>query len=294
MPTERGNPDTADIDLLDTIGVLRRINAEDAKVPGAVAAALPDLARAVDLAVDRLRAGGRVLYAGAGSSGRAGVLDAAEVPPTYGLAPGRFVAHLAGGVAAMTAAVEEVEDDATTGCADLAGVTASDLVVGLTASGRTPYVAGAFAAARAAGAARVLITANPGAPLASEVDVCVRVDTGPEVVAGSTRMKAGTAQKVVLHSFSTAVMIRLGRTYSNLMVGVVATNEKLRGRVLGILAEATGAEEQRCREALADAGGDLRLALTALLSATDVVTARAALTAEQGIVRRALSRLADS
>ncbi len=290
-PTEAANPATTDIDLLDTLGILRRINAEDAKVPAAVEAALPELARAVDLAVDRLRAGGRVHYAGAGSSGRFGVLDAAEVPPTYGFPTGRFVAHLAGGAVAMTDAVEEVEDDVTTGRVDLADVTGADLVVGLTASGRTPYVAGAFTAARLAGAATVLVTANPAAALAVHSDVCVCLDTGPEVVTGSTRMKAGTAQKVVLHTFSTAVMIRLGRTYSNLMVDVVATNAKLRGRVLNTLAQATGAADGHCRAALTAADGDLKVALTALLAGVDTATARAALTTADGVVRHALAHL---
>jgi N-acetylmuramic acid 6-phosphate etherase len=288
LPTEARNPDTTGIDRLDTLGMLRLINAEDAKVAGAVARALPDLARAVDLAVDRLRRGGRVHYAGAGTSGRVAALDAAEIPPTYGVKPGLFVAHLAGGVAALTGAVENVEDDAAGGRADLAGVARDDLVVGFAASGRTPYVGGAFDAARAAGAATVLVSAHPAAPLADGCDVVVCVATGAEAVAGSTRMKAGTAQKMVLHTFSTAVMIRLGHTYSNLMVDVRATNAKLRARTLGILAEATGAGPDRCAAALAEAGGELKVALTVLLSGTSAVRARAALDATGGIVRKAL------
>ncbi|MFI5845290.1 N-acetylmuramic acid 6-phosphate etherase [Catenuloplanes sp. NPDC051500] len=288
-PTEDRNPATAEIDRLDTLGVLRLVNAQDATVAGAVADALPQLARAVDLAVTALRGGGRVHYVGAGSSGRLGVLDAAEIPPTYGFPRDRFVAHLAGGPAAMTAAVEEVEDDPARGRADLAVVTRPDLVVGLAASGRTPYVAGAFDAARAAGVPTVLITANPGAPLV--VDVLVCADTGPEAIAGSTRMKAGTAQKMLLHTFSTAVMVRLGRTFSNLMVDVRATNAKLRGRMLATLAEATGADEPECRAALSAADGDLKVAITALLADVDPPAARTALTACGGVVRDALTRL---
>ncbi|WP_033344166.1 N-acetylmuramic acid 6-phosphate etherase [Catenuloplanes japonicus] len=288
-PTEERNPATAGIDRLDTLGMLRLINAQDALVAASVAGALPALARAVDLAVTALRQNGRVHYAGAGSSGRLGVMDAAEIPPTYGYPPDRFVAHLAGGPAAMTAAVEEVEDDPALGRADLAGVTASDLVVGLAASGRTPYVSGAFESARAVGAPTVLITANPHATLA--VDVLVCADTGPEAIAGSTRMKAGTAQKMLLHTFSTAVMVRMGRTFSNLMVDVRAKNAKLRGRMLATLAEATGAGDRECREALSAADGDLKVAITALLADADPPAARRALEAGDGVVRDALARL---
>ncbi|MDR7276087.1 N-acetylmuramic acid 6-phosphate etherase [Catenuloplanes atrovinosus] len=288
-PTEERNPATAEIDRLDTLGVLRLINAQDATVATAVGAALPELARAVELGVAALRAGGRVHYVGAGSSGRLGVMDAAEIPPTYGYPRDRFVAHLAGGGAAMTAAVEEVEDSAELGRADLAGVAGIDLVVGLAASGRTPYVGGAFEAARAVGAPTVLITANPAAPLAPDVLVCAA--TGPEAIAGSTRMKAGTAQKMLLHTFSTAVMIRMGRTFSNLMVDVRATNAKLRGRMLATLAEATGAAEPECRAALAAADGDLKVAITSVLAGVDPPTARRALEASGGVVRSALARL---
>jgi N-acetylmuramic acid 6-phosphate etherase len=288
-PTEERNPATAGIDRLDTLGMLRLINTQDTLVAPAVREALPALAEAVDLAVEALRNGGRVHYVGAGSSGRLGVLDAAEIPPTYGYPPDRFVAHLAGGAAAMTAAVEEVEDDPALGRADLAGVTSRDLVVGLAASGRTPYVLGAFEAARAAGAPTVLITANPAAPLV--VDVLVCADTGSETIAGSTRMKAGTAQKMLLHTFSTAVMIRMGRTFSNLMVDVRATNAKLRGRMLATLGLATGADEPECRAALSAADGDLKVAITALLADADPPAARGALEACNGVVRDALTRL---
>ncbi|MEV0425788.1 N-acetylmuramic acid 6-phosphate etherase [Micromonospora sp. NPDC050495] len=289
-PTETRNPRTLDIDRLDTLTLLRTLHAEDARVPAAVAAALPRLAEAVDLAVTALRRGGRIHYFGAGSSGRFGVLDAAEVPPTYGLPPGRFVAHLAGGDRAMTAAVESVEDSAEAGGAAAGGLTALDVAVGLTASGRTPYVAGALRAARTRGARTVLVSGNPAAPLDDLADVHIAVETGPEAVMGSTRMKAGTAQKLVLHTFSTATMVRLGRTYSNLMVDVVATNAKLRGRVLTTLVAATGVEEATARQALAAAGGDLKVAIVTVLTGTDAATARGRLDAAGGHVRRALGR----
>ncbi|RJL32752.1 N-acetylmuramic acid 6-phosphate etherase [Bailinhaonella thermotolerans] len=291
-PTERANPRTAGIDLLPTIDVLRLINDEDALVAPAVRAVLPELAKAVDLGVDALSAGRSVHYFGAGSSGRIAVLDAAELVPTYTLEPGRVVAHQAGGIAAFEQAVENVEDDEATGAAAAAGLGPGDLAIGLSASGRTPYVAGALGAARAAGAATVLVSANPSAALGDEVDVHVGVDTGPEVVAGSTRMKAGTAQKLVLNTFSTAVMIRLGRTYSNLMIDVTATNAKLRGRLVTILEEATGLPEERCADALAAAEGDLKAALVCLLADTTVPRARTALAAAGGRVRAALAALA--
>ncbi|MFF2041460.1 N-acetylmuramic acid 6-phosphate etherase [Kitasatospora sp. NPDC058170] len=288
-PTEGRNPRSADIDRLDSLGILRLVNAEDATVPAVVAAALPVLARAVDAAVDALRAGGTVHYVGAGSSGRYAVLDAAELPPTYGLEPGRFRTHLAGGPDALTRAAEGAEDCEQAGREALADVAAGDVVLGLAASGRTPYVAGALAAARAAGAVTVLVSADPQAPLATLADLHVCVPTGPEVVTGSTRMKAGTAQKLVLHGFSTAVMVRLGRTYSNLMSDVAAGNRKLVARTLTLLAQASGAEPAACRAALDAAGGELKPALVVLLSGATPEAARAALAAAGGTVRGALA-----
>lgn len=290
-PTERRNMTTLDIDQLDTRGVLECINEADQTVPAVVRAAIPQLVVVVDAAVDALRRGGRVHYFGAGTSGRLGVLDAAELPPTYAIGPDRFVAHHAGGVSALADAVEDVEDDEDLALAAAATVGPDDLVVGLTASGRTPYVGAALRLARAAGAHTALVSSNPLAPLAAAADVHVCLDTGPEVVAGSTRMKAGTAQKLVLHSLSTAVMIRLGRTYSNLMVSMVATNGKLRGRLLRILVEATGLDENECAQALRAADGDVKVALVCLLATVPVDDARAALTDVDGVVRDALDLL---
>ena len=287
-PTEQRDPATAHLDTLDSLGVLRLVNDADAGVPAAVAAVLPQLARLVDLAVAGLRAGGRVHYFGAGSSGRYGVLDAAEIPPTYGFPADRFVAHIAGGAAAVVRAVEEVEDDEAAGRADADGVAPGDVVIGLAASGRTPYVAGALAAARARGAATALVSSNPAAPVAALADVHVVLRTGPEVLTGSTRMKAGTAQKMVLHSFSTAVMVRLGRTYSNLMIDVAPTNAKLRARQVAILDMATGAGDAACAAALAGAGGDLRVGLVSLLAGVPPQAARDRLAATGGHVRAAL------
>jgi N-acetylmuramic acid 6-phosphate etherase len=291
-PTEARNPRTARIDQLATIDMLRLINAEDATVADAVAEALPELAKAVDLAADALSGGRRLHYFGAGTSGRLAVLDAAELRPTFGLEPGRVVAHLAGGLGALVNSVEGAEDDEPTGFATAAAtVRAGDVVVGVSASGRTPFVGGALRAARAAGAHSVLVSANPEAPLGPAADIHVAVDTGPEVITGSTRMKAGTAQKLILNALSTAVMVRLGRTYSNLMTDMMATNEKLRGRQVRILEEATGQDPVTCRAALADAGGESKVALLSLLTGAGVEGARAALQDAGGRLHAALRNL---
>jgi N-acetylmuramic acid 6-phosphate etherase len=291
VPTERRNPATVGIDDLPTLEMLRLINTEDARVATAVAATLPQLARVVDMAVESLHGGGRVHYFGAGTSGRIAVIDAVELLPTFNLEPGRFVPHHAGGEKALVRAVENVEDDDRQGERDAADLRAGDLAVGLAASGRTPYVIGALRAAAAAGAGTVLVSSNPQASFGSQVDVHIAVDTGPEVIAGSTRMKAGTAQKLVLNAFSTAVMVRLGRTYSNLMVHMTAANAKLRGRLVTILMQATGQDDEACTAALTAAGGDLKVALVSVLGGVPAERAAAALTAAGGVVRSALHLL---
>ena len=289
--TEQRNPRTASIDRMSSLDLLRLINDEDCHVPDAVAAVLPVLAAAVDLAVEALSGGHRVHYVGAGTSGRLAVLDAAELGPTFGVPPGRVVAHLAGGAAALTEASEGAEDDEDAGAAVMAGVEAGDLVVGVTASGRTPYVRAALITARTRGAHTVLVSANPASPIARHADLHVAPDTGPEVVTGSTRMKAGTAQKLVLNAFSTATMVRLGRTYSNLMTDMVPRNDKLRDRQLRIVAEATGADLDRCRRALLAADADARVAVVTLISGIGVDRARRALDEASGHVHLALRML---
>jgi N-acetylmuramic acid 6-phosphate etherase len=291
-PTERRNPRTTDLDLLSTLDLLRSINAEDRLVPDAVAAALPALATAVDWAAEALRTGHRVHYVGAGTSGRMATLDAAELAPTYNAPPEWFVVHHAGGTSALRSAVENAEDDDEAGAAELSrSAEAGDFVLGLTASGRTPYVLGALRAARKRGARTGLVFSNPHAEGLSDIDVLIEVDTGPEAIAGSTRMKAGTAQKLVLTGFSTAVMVKLGRTYSNLMVSMRATNAKLRGRTLRILREATGLDMHECSEALDEARGDLKVALVHLLSGVPTEQAAEVLMDAGGHVRKALMSL---
>ena len=289
--TEERNGRTRAIDTVSTLDLLMLLNAEDAAVAGAVQATLPVLASVVDLVVERLRAGGRVHYFGAGSSGRIGVLDAAEVVPTFGTEPRVFIAHHAGGDSAVVTAVEGAEDDEDLGRTAASMLTSADVAVGLSASGRTPWVAGALRAAREAGALTVLVSSNMTAPLASLADYCVLVDTGPEAIAGSTRLKAATAQKMLLNALSTATMVKLGRTYSNLMIGMNGRNAKLRQRQITILTQASGASEADCQAELARCQGDLRLALLCLLSGLTPEQAEPTLKAALGNVRAAMAAI---
>jgi N-acetylmuramic acid 6-phosphate etherase len=287
-PTEQVNPRTADIDVVPTGELVRLLHEQDAQVPAAVAHVLPELARLVDVAATSVRAGGRVHYFGAGTSGRLGVLDAAELLPTFGIDDDVVVAHQAGGPTALVRAVEDAEDDE--GGADAASVRPGDVALGLAASGRTPYVRATLIAARSVGAVTALVTANPGTPLAGLVDHLLVAPTGPEALTGSTRLKAGTAQKMILNMFSTALMIRLGHTYRNLMVDMQPTNAKLRGRSIELLTQATDASAADCARALDDCG-DLKTALVHLLTGRSPAACRAALTAAAGHVRPALATL---
>lgn len=287
-PTEERNPASVGIDRMSSLEVLQLLNAEDTTVPVAVRAVLPELAHLVDAAVARIRSGGTVHYFGAGTSGRLAVIDAAELPPTFSSPPGLFVAHHAGGTAALLEALENVEDDEQAGRREAAGLRPADIAIGLTASGRTPFVAGALRTARDRGALTALVTAHPESEIGVLVDHLVAPATGPEAVTGSTRLKAGSAQKLVLNGFSTAVMIALGRTYSHFMVDLFATNAKLRGRVLRILREATGADEAAARQALSDAEGELKPALLQLLSGLPAHEGRRLLALHDGSVAAAL------
>ncbi|GAA1813953.1 MULTISPECIES: N-acetylmuramic acid 6-phosphate etherase [Brevibacterium] len=293
-PTERRNPRSAGLDDLDSLGVLTLLNAEDQAVLDAVAAALPDLAALVDLAAERMRAGGTVHYFGAGTSGRLGVLDASELMPTFNLEPGRVVGHIAGGEPALVNAIENAEDSLADGRRDGAGLGERDVAIGIAASGSTPYVRGALEAAGEAGAHTVLISNNPQAPVAEAAAAHIVLDTGPEVVTGSTRLKAGTAQKLALNGFSTALMVALGRTWQNLMVSVVATNAKLRERTVRILREAADLDDNAARELLARCDGDLKTAL--VVSFAEVAPAAAAelLAGHDGSVRAAIAAAATT
>lgn len=288
LGTEHGRPELTDLDLRPTLELVQLMNAEDATVAGAVAAAAPAIAAAVEAIAERLATGGRLIYVGAGSAGRIAALDASECAPTFGVAPGLVVAAAAPGEAA--------EDDAAAGCADLraVGVAAADVVVGVSASGHTPYVLGGVRQAAAVGALTMAVTANPSTELAAVVDHPIEVLTGPELIGGSTRLKAGTAQKLVLNTISTLTMVRLGHTYGNHMVGVRAGNEKLRRRGVRILMEAAGVPEAAALQAMAAAGGETRTALVMLLTGCGVDEARARLAAARGRVRAATEPLRRS
>jgi len=265
------------------------MNDEDARVPAAVAAAASSIAAAVDAVAERLARGGRLVYVGAGTAGRLGILDAAECGPTFDT--DRVVAVMAGGTQAFADAQEGAEDDADAGARDLGGlgVGPDDAVVAISASGRTPYALGAAAYARAQGALVVGLACNEGAPLSSAVDIPIEVVVGPEFIAGSTRMKAGTAQKLVLNTISTIAMVQLGKTFGNLMVDVQASNEKLRARARRAVALATAAREEDVAAAMEAAGGDAKVAIVSLLAGVDVQTARSRLSAAQGVVREAVA-----
>jgi N-acetylmuramic acid 6-phosphate etherase len=282
--------DSRGLDLLSTQELVRLIHREDATVPQAVGRELPVIARAVEAIVRALRSGGRLIYVGAGTSGRLATLDAAECPPTFGVSPRLVQAVVAGGRRALTRAVEGAEDDAAQGAPTLAARRASrrDAVVGLTASGTTPYVLGALKLARRRGAATIGVTARRGAAISRVAAITIAPDTGPELIHGSTRMKAGSAQKAVLNTLSTAALVRLGRVYKNWMVDVALANRKLRGRGLRILREASGAGEAQAARALAEAGGKMRVALVMLKTGAGVAEARRRLKQAGGDLRRAL------
>lgn len=288
-PTEQRNPRSSGLDDLDTLGVLQVMNTEDHAVLDAVAAVLPQLAELVDLAAERMRRGGRVHYFGAGTSGRLGVLDASELLPTFNLEPGRVVGHIAGGQAALVNAVENAEDSESDGRVAGQELGPDDVAIGIAASGSTPYVRGALEAAGQRGAHTALISNNPHAPVAEAAAEHIVLDTGPEVITGSTRMKAGTAQKLALNGFSTALMVALGRTWDNLMVSVVATNEKLRQRTVRILREATDLDEDQARDLLESCGGELKTALVVSFAEVAPEVAARHLENHDGSVRAAVA-----
>src|SRR5919107_3830322 len=261
--TEQENPRTRGLSELPTEDIVRLMNEEDARVAGAVRLVLPDVARVVDAIVERLRAGGRLFYVGTGTSGRLGVLDASECPPTFGVPPELVQGIIAGGYDALHRATEASEDDREAGARDAGarGVTGGDALVGIAASGRTPYTIGAVEFARHAGAFTAALTCVPGSPITRAAEVSIVPLVGPEVLAGSTRLKAGTAQKLVLNMISTATMVRLGYVTGNRMTNLMPRNDKLRARSVRIFAAETGADEEVARETLDGAGGDLRVAL---------------------------------
>lgn len=291
LTTEAFRPELADVDRLPTLDIARLMNGEDTTVPAAVTRRLPEIAAAIDAVAERMARGGRLIYAGAGTAGRLGVLDASECPPTFNTRPGQVVGLIAGGPDAMVTSVEGAEDsDAMAGTdLDALGLTADDTVVGVSASGRTPYAIGAVAHARTRGALTIGLACNADSALAAAADHGIEIVVGPELLTGSTRLKAGTAQKLVLNMISTITMIRLGKTYGNLMVDVRASNEKLRARSRRIVALATGADDREIEEALAATGGEVKHAILAILAGVDGPTAARLLEESDGRLRAALA-----
>ncbi|MFI7410516.1 N-acetylmuramic acid 6-phosphate etherase [Streptomyces sp. NPDC049627] len=290
LTTEAFRPELAEIDQLPTLDIARLMNSEDASVPAAVASRLPEISAAIDAIAERMARGGRLVYAGAGTAGRLGVLDASECPPTFSTEPGQVVGLVAGGPEAMVTSVEGAEDSAELARADLDALelTPADTVVGISASGRTPYAIGAVEHARGQGALTIGLSCNPGSALAAAAEHGIEIVVGPELLTGSTRLKAGTAQKLVLNMLSTITMIRLGKTYGNLMVDVRASNDKLRARSRRIVALATGAADADIERALTEAGGEVKTAILILLAGVDGPSATGLLSRADGHLRAAL------
>lgn len=288
IATEQRNPNTTHIDTLSTLEMVRLINQEDQKVALAVAQVAPEIARAIDVITRQLSQGGRLFYAGCGTSGRLGILDAVECPPTYSTDPELVQAIIAGGYPAIFRAVEGAEDDFDLGRRDLQerGFASQDVLVGLAASGRTPYVLGAMGYARELGAAVIAVTCCPGSEVDQMADIGIAPTPGPEVITGSTRMKSGTAQKMVLNMLSTGTMIKLGKVYGNLMVDVKPSNEKLIRRCVTIVREAVGCEEDQAVSALEACGYRPKVAIVMLLKKIDAEQARELLEQAQGRIAR--------
>ena len=290
LVSEGRNPQTMGIDLMGTRDILVTINREDKTVADAVEAVIPEIERAVDAVVRAFNAGGRLIYIGAGTSGRLGVLDASECPPTFGVPHGMVVGLIAGGPSALTRAAEGAEDRSEDGVADLRAValSADDVVVGIAVSGRTPYVIGGLNYARQVGAVAVALSCNPASAIAQIADIAISPVVGPEALTGSTRMKSGTAQKLVLNMLTTASMIRIGKSYQNLMVDLNASNKKLLARAVRIVMQATDCSAHEAEAALEKTQNDVKLAILVQLTGLDVGAAREALGRAGGFLRRAI------
>ncbi|WP_204829695.1 N-acetylmuramic acid 6-phosphate etherase [Olsenella sp. CU969] len=296
LVTESPNPATSDLDTMSPLEVARAMNREDREVARAVGEVLDRVAQAIAWGRDALAAQGRIVYVGAGTSGRLGVLDAVECRPTFGVPDGVVVGLIAGGAPAFTQAVEGAEDDEGLGASDIDGLSvgASDMVVGLAASGRTPYVAGALRRARERGARTVAVACTRPSLIGTMAGLAIEVSCGPEVLTGSTRLKAGTAQKMILNMISTGSMVGTGKAFGNLMVDVQPTNEKLRARALSIVEQACGTDASRAEAALEDAGGMAKPAIVSILADVDAKTADTLLAQASGDVRRAKALAQDT
>ena len=290
MSTETRNQNTMNLDVMTPLEVVTVMNQEDARVPEAIKPALPNIAQCVTWAIESIEAGGRIIYMGAGTSGRLGVLDAVECPPTFGVAPEIVVGLIAGGEKAFVKAVEGAEDSRQLGHDDLVNINLEkrDIVIGIAASGRTPYVLGGLAYAQEMGCHTVAISCNPGSAIGQAAELAIEVVPGPEVLTGSTRLKSGTCQKLILNMISTATMVGCGKAYQNLMVDVMQTNEKLVVRAQNIVMEATGCDRETAAEKIALANGNAKTAITMILADCDVEEARERLAKAKGHVREAI------
>jgi N-acetylmuramic acid 6-phosphate etherase len=290
LVSEERNPRTMDLDLLPTVEILRRINAEDKGVADAVEKAIPEIAASVEKIVAAFETGGRLIYMGAGTSGRIGVLDASECPPTFRVHPTMVVGLIAGGYGALLRAAEGAEDSETQGAAALEeiGLASRDVVVGIAASGRTPYVVGGLAYAKRTSATTIALSCNAPSAIGAIADIAIATIVGPEVLTGSTRMKSGTAEKLVLNMLTTASMVRIGKTYQNLMVDLKASNKKLLARATRIVMQATDCSLEEAREALTRTDSDVKLAILVTLTGMNLPDARRALEGNGGFLRRAI------
>ncbi|MEK9497239.1 N-acetylmuramic acid 6-phosphate etherase [Photorhabdus sp. P32] len=293
MITESRNPASANIDTLPTLEMLKLINDEDKKVALAVEQTLPKIAETVDKITEAFRQGGRLIYIGAGTSGRLGILDASECPPTYGAKPEQVVGLIAGGHQAILHAVENAEDNQQLGANDLQALNfnSKDVLVGIAASGRTPYVLGAMAYAKSVGAAVACISCNPESPMIQAADIAITPIVGPEIVTGSSRMKAGTAQKLILNMLTTGAMIRTGKVYGNLMVDIEATNAKLVERQKNIVMAATECNREQAEQALAECNGHCKTAIVMILAGVSVQQAKVLLEKHHGFIRPTISAI---
>jgi N-acetylmuramic acid 6-phosphate etherase len=293
LGTEASTTERGDLDLLDTVELVQRMNAEDTRVPAAVAECAAEIAAAVDGITERFRRGGRLIYIGAGTAGRVGVLDASECPPTFGTDPSMVIGLIAGGETAIRSAVENAEDDAEAAEASLRELALSenDTVVGISASGRTPYVVGGLDYARGVGALTVAIASNADSAIGAAAEIAIEVVTGPEFISGSTRLKSGTAQKLVVNMLTTLSMIKLGKTYRGVMVDLQATNEKLHARSIRTVSQLAGVGVDEAAAALASAQGSVKLAVLMLATGASAEVSASALAGADGILRDAIAAL---
>lgn len=291
LNTERQNPKTMNIDLMSTEEIITVINQEDTLVPNVLARQVPNISEVVDKIVAAFKQGGRLIYVGAGTSGRLGIIDASECPPTYGTDPGMVVGIIAGGKEAMTEAIEGVEDDKQQGQTDMEEIslTAKDIVVGIAASGRTPYTIGALEYAKQLGAVTVSVVCSKDSEMEKVSDYTIAAVVGPEVITGSTRMKAGTAQKLILNMLSTASMIKMGKVYGNLMVDVQMTNEKLHNRAVNIVKMATGASDEEAQAAIKEQNYHTKAAILQIITGLKGIEAKELLDKHDGYLREAIS-----